>query len=743
MRLRLFIAATFSIVGLDVGLTPISGAGATPAGAISRPMAAGFLAGSISVGNQFVCGIQTGGAGLCWGYNPNGQVNGVPNTTYPNETTSAPPGGGTFIQISAGGTHSCGVRTNGTVLCWGDDSYGEVNGVAHTSAPLNAIGGPPGGGTFTQVTAGDGYTCGIRTDGSALCWGDNFAGEINGTPNTTSPYETTASPPGFVPFTEISAGGSSTCGLRTDGTIVCWGYDGNGQLDGTATTTNTIGSPPGGGTFTEVSAGYSHSCGVKTDGQALCWGDDANGELDGQPNATTLDGSAPGGSTFVRISAGQYFTCGVKANGGTVCWGSDVQGQINGVGTASAIGTAAGSWTALDISAGSFSTCALRTAGYVYCWGENASGEVNGTPTTTSPYIAQGYSPGAGYFLQPAISAGGNHACSIASVSGVGSLTCTGDDTYGQLNGVASTSTHTATAAGSYIQVSTGQYHTCGLTADHNINCWGDVGVTGPMATNPPAGTFTQVASGGAHSCGLRPNGNVVCWGDETLAVAGPFVQITAGALNSCGVTASSQVYCWGDNSYGQSTPPTLEPAAAVSAGGESTCALQDDSTLACWGNNSYVQSRPEAGQQNQVSVGAFHACSVGIDGTAYCWGDDVNGEADDPPGTFLSLSAGGGLTTGDNLSCGVLTNGGVECWGLASSFSPTSAPSFSYLTIHPGKTSTLITWKGVKRAIGYNVLSHGHTLNAGLVRSRTLKYSFTVFGTVHHIRLAPVERIR
>ncbi|HEV3308910.1 MAG TPA: hypothetical protein VG815_00080 [Chloroflexota bacterium] len=94
-------------------------------------------------------------------------------------------------------------------------------------------------------------------------------------------------------------------------------------------------------------------------------------------------------------------------------------------------------------------------------------------------------------------------------------------------------------------------------------------------------------------------------------------------------------------------------------------------------------------------------------------------------------------------MSCGVLTNATVECWGLASSFSPTSAPSFSYLTVHYRNHSTFITWKGVKRAIGYNVLSHGQTLNATLVRSHTLKYNLTVSGTVHRIRLAPVERLR
>ena len=66
-----------------------------------------------------------------------------------------------FVQLSAGFSHTCALRFDGTVVCWGDDYYGEST---------------PPSGTFTQIGAGEDYTCGLRADGSVTCWGDNSFG---------------------------------------------------------------------------------------------------------------------------------------------------------------------------------------------------------------------------------------------------------------------------------------------------------------------------------------------------------------------------------------------------------------------------------------------------------------------------------------------------------------------------------------------------------------------------------------
>jgi len=181
---------------------------------------------------------------------------------------------GTVSQVSAGGHHSCAVRTNGTVACWGDDYDGEVT---------------PPAGAFTQVSAGGfAHTCGLRTDGTVDCWGNNAEGQA------TSPAGT---------FSQVSAGYVHTCGLKTDGTLACWGDNYFGQA-----------TPPT-GAFTEVSAGYELSCGLKADSTLACWGRNSFG------------GATPPTGTFSQVSAGVYYGCGLKTDGTVACWGLNDSGQ--------------------------------------------------------------------------------------------------------------------------------------------------------------------------------------------------------------------------------------------------------------------------------------------------------------------------------------------------------------------------------------------------------------------------------
>ena len=95
--------------------------------------------------------------------------------------------------MTAGSHHSCGIRTDNTIDCWGKSTSGEADA-------------PPG--TFTQVTAGSHHSCGIRADNTVLCWGDNYYGQ-------------TDAPSGI--FTQVSVGSGHSCGIRADNTIDCWG----------------------------------------------------------------------------------------------------------------------------------------------------------------------------------------------------------------------------------------------------------------------------------------------------------------------------------------------------------------------------------------------------------------------------------------------------------------------------------------------------------------------------------------
>ena len=145
-----------------------------------------------------------------------------------------------YISLIVGELHTCGLRTDGSVVCWGSDQYGQSS--------------PPSDDKFTSIVAGAYHTCGIRVDGSVACWGSDQYGQ--------------SSPSSGDKFTSIVAGEHHTCGIRVDGSAVCWGSDLYGQS-----------SPPSGDKFTSIVAGEHHTCGIRVDGSAVCWGRNDQGQL--------------------------------------------------------------------------------------------------------------------------------------------------------------------------------------------------------------------------------------------------------------------------------------------------------------------------------------------------------------------------------------------------------------------------------------------------------------------------------
>jgi len=152
--------------------------------------------------------------------------------------------------VSAGGFHTCGLKPDGSVACWGLNNAGQAT--------------PPAGTSFTQVSAGYAHTCGLKTDGTVACWGFNAHGE--------------ASPPAGS-FTQVSAGGFDTCGLESDHSVACWGRYAVAQTPNRPPALGSIathaGSGPLGRTVT-ATADFSDPDITDTHTALMDWGDGAS-----------------------------------------------------------------------------------------------------------------------------------------------------------------------------------------------------------------------------------------------------------------------------------------------------------------------------------------------------------------------------------------------------------------------------------------------------------------------------------
>jgi alpha-tubulin suppressor-like RCC1 family protein len=260
--------------------------------------------------------------------------------------------------ISAGGYHGCALKGDGTVWCWGDDTYGQLGDGTTGDADhhrLKAVRVRRGSGHLSGVSAisgGERHTCARRGDGSAWCWGDDTYGQLgDGTTGDAHHLRLRAvrvrqGGGSLTGVAAVSAGRDHTCARKADGSAWCWGYGEFGQLgDGTTGDADhlrqkAVRVTQGGGFLADVrrlDAGRDHTCVRRGDGTAWCWGAGGDGSLGdgttGDANGVRLKAvrvvRATGDLTDVRdISAGAEHSCAARANGTAWCWGMDNSAQL-------------------------------------------------------------------------------------------------------------------------------------------------------------------------------------------------------------------------------------------------------------------------------------------------------------------------------------------------------------------------------------------------------------------------------
>ena len=273
-------------------------------------LGAGRTAASIDADSQNTCAIVDNGSLYCWGENANGMLNDDP-LQLGRQTTPRwiDLGGNAASEVSVGSMNVCSILNNGSLYCWGDDSYGQLARGSVTGSdswvPLHVDFGA--GVAVAQIDLGSQHVCAIVDNGSLYCWGRNSNGALG---NGSAGFSQSTGTPSWVDLgtgrtaVAVSAGGFHTCAIVDNGSLYCWGLNSGGQA-GIGSTVSSITTPQWvnlgvGRTAIAVSAGSQHTCAILDNGELKCWGQDYNGALGNGVGTSsyTIPQTVPGGFTW-------------------------------------------------------------------------------------------------------------------------------------------------------------------------------------------------------------------------------------------------------------------------------------------------------------------------------------------------------------------------------------------------------------------------------------------------------------
>lgn len=389
----------------------------------------------------------------------------------------------------------------------------------------------------------------------------------------------------------IAAAGAlalGACGEDTPG-----GGDADASIGGDEG--HSPGDPASALVATALTANADHTCALVEGGEVVCWGDNSRSQL-GREGDDPAPAAVAGLSGVQALATSDKHTCAITAEGGVRCWGFNGNTQL-GDGTHAESATpvdAAGVTGASALALGAAHSCALLAGGGVTCWGRNHVGQLGrGTTSVEEP-----------------------EPFGVANLTGA-----------------------TAIAAG--------EEHTCAITADRNVQCWGS-GAEGALGTGATSqaevpglvvalGFVTDLAVGWKHTLAVWTNGQIAGWGrnatgqlgngkavEDYGSVGQAFEPNKIGAIDDAGeplrdarrvagglghscATHDEGLWCWGDNAEGQignglagddygATGALERIPVAVDAGGAKlrgvalgrahTCALDEAGRVLCWGAN-------------------------------------------------------------------------------------------------------------------------------------------------------------
>jgi alpha-tubulin suppressor-like RCC1 family protein len=608
----------------------------------------------------------------------------------PTVASDAPTPTGIWHAAYAGHAHSCALRDNGELWCWGEDFFAEVgDGMMEPEVDFKVR---VGNASWLAATAGMFVTCGVQSDSSLWCWGDNAFGRL-GLPAATLHATTPTQIGGGTPWTTVSAGGTHTCAIDASGGLWCWGGNASGELGYATSMVTTDGvpyqstpTPVDSASWLAVAAAGAFTCGIRADHSLWCWGANDSGQL-GINTGTSAPVPAAVASTesWTQIVAGNTFACGVTVDQHLRCWGM-IPSLLKELTPAPLAGLDTADW--IDVAAGENQACARRADGTTWCWGDNSHGQRTGTdPIDTSPRLLPG-----GPWIS--ISSGLSHTCAVDASH---DLWCVGSDGFSQLGDGGTSSRTPVVVTGAWAQVTVRGFNTCMIDLAGKATCAGAFPVGDntiaprSVPTSITTDTWTAVAPSG---CGASTT-SLSCWGLNDAGEVGdgsttprlapvPIESTTFTAVDvsahACALDSNKHAWCWGTNTYGELglgdtathiTPTEVSTATwdQISVGGYHTCALAG-TTVHCWGLGSYGQlglgettplTTPTALQGSflSVSAGAYFTCAITVNHLLNCWGLGYSSM----PGQ-IGTATWNQVAAGSTHACGIQTDGTLWCFG-------------------------------------------------------------------------------
>ncbi len=391
MKSKLFLILTL-FFSITIGVTPAA------AMEIDTPaqLQAGEFVVSISSQDFSACALTSLGNVTCWGLD---MTYAVHNTPYPIL------GLGVSRQIALGDGYGCALGSDEKVRCWGNNNYGQLGRdpsvLLRATTPLEV----PGMTGVKSIAAGINHTCALKMDGSLYCWGNNQDGKIgNGNTNTqVTPFQVNLA----EKMIDVAASKYNTCAIvDVTRSVYCWGNNMVGQVGIGYSSYDPILLPQRVSitSVKKITMDEGHVCAVTIANNVLCWGGNYAGELgydpklDQYPNPGSLnkdDIIIPipvnlGAGQVLDVSAGHQFTCYVMIGGGVRCVGSN-NGSLGTLGNAGYLIYTYQSVRVYNIRggiaklfSGKGTTYALTTGGSIYCWGAcyRGDGSIRGDHTT-------------------------------------------------------------------------------------------------------------------------------------------------------------------------------------------------------------------------------------------------------------------------------------------------------------------------------------------------------------------------